>query len=235
MSKNIENTLDLTSELNSAYLIKNDLLRESIEFTLNKSGINVEDLTKIEEIVLNTVTISGKQNNVYFEDIKLFPNLKKIEIANNVITCEKIEYLKNIDEIIFRNCKINSVENIKAKNISFIGCDINCKLEFNDLNEISIINTNCDLLDFLKTQNNLEKLVIKNVKDFTMDKVNFYMPIKYLSIEDIDKINYEVLSNYTKLSTISIDGIDSNKNYSEDVKKLKNMGYKVMFNDMYEV
>lgn len=235
MSKIIDNTMDLTNKLNPEYVIKNEQLKENIKFMINKSNIELEDLLKIEEITLNSVTISGKQNNVYFEDIKLFPNLKKIEIKNNRITCENIKYLDNIDEIVFYNCIIDTIEGLNVKSISFIGCKINCDLEFKiKLFQLSIINTNCNSFEFLKNQNLLEKLVIKNVEKFTMDKIDFYMPINYLSIEDIPEFRYDILKNYSNLDTISIDWIGNNDT-NEHVNKLKEMGYNVIYNDMYKV
>lgn len=235
MSKTNENTMDLTDNLNPEYAIRNELLKENLKFILKKSTIELSDLLKIEEITLNSVTISGKQNNVYFEDIKLFPNLKKIEIINNKITCENIKYLENIEDITFSNCTIDTIENLNVKNISFIGCNINCNLNFNSkLDELAIINTNCESFDFLKDQNYLEKLTIKNVKDFSMDKINFNMPIKYLSIEDVNEFKYDVLNKYTNLKDVSIDWI-GNDDIHECINKLKEMGYNIIFNDMYKV
>lgn len=235
MSKVDNNTMDLTTKLNPDFIIKNELLKDEIRFALNKSNIDIEDLLKIEEITLNSVTISGKQNNVYFEDINLFPNLKKIEIKNNKITCENIKYLENIEDITFSNCTINTIDTLKAKNISFISCKINCNLDFESkLNELSIINTNCDSFNFLKEQDSLQKLVIKNVEDFSMDKIDFKMPINYLSIEDVEEFKYDVLEKYSNLSTISVDWI-GNSDINEHVNKLKEMGYNVIFNDMYKV
>lgn len=235
MSENISNTMDLTNELNPEYAIKNELLKENIKFKLNKSNIDIDDLLKIEEITLNSVTISGKQNNVYFEDIKLFPNLKKIEIINNKITRENIKYLENIEDITFSNCIIDEIDGLNAKNISFIGCKVNCNLDLKfKINELAIINTNCDSFDFLKEQDLLQKLVIKNVKDFSMDKINFKMPINYLSIEDVEEFKYDVLEKYSNLNTISIDWI-GNSGTTECINKLKEKGYDVIFNDMYKV
>ncbi len=235
MSKNNENTMDLTISLNPEFEIKNELLKENLKFILKKSNIELEDLLKIEEITLNSVTISGKQNNVYFEEIKLFPNLKKIEILNNKISRENIEYLKDIQDITFTNCDIDNIDILNPKSISFIGCKLNCSLEvLNNIDEISIINTNCDSFDFLKQQKDLKKLVIKNVKNFNMDKINFNMPIKYLSIEDVDEFKFDVLKNYSNLEIVSIDWI-GNEDSKECMNKLKEMGYNVIFNDMYKV
>ena len=234
MSQVNENTLDLTNETNPEYLIKDELLKENIKFKLNKSNIQLEDLLKIDELVLDTVTISGKQNNVYFEDIKLFPNLKRIEIRNNKITNENIKYFNDIDEIAFVNCQVDAIKELNSKNISLVGCEVNCSFELNDyVQDISIINTNCDSFDFLKQKDNLERLVIKNVKNFNMNKINFNMPIKYLSIEDVEKFEYDVLQKYSNLETVSIDYIGDN-NAKECASKLKEMGYNVIFNDMYK-
>lgn len=234
MSKTNENTMDLTDKLNPENAIKNELLKENIRFMLNKSNIEIEDLLKIEEITLNSVTFSGKQNNVYFEDIKFFPNLKRIEIKNNIITRENIQFFKDIEEVVLSNCEIDTIKELNSKSLSLVGCKVNCELDFNNkLNDIYIINTNCDSFDFLKEQQNLQKLVIKNVSDFNMNKIDFNMPIKYLSIEDVDEFKYDVLKKYSNLETVSIDWI-GNEDKNECINKLKEMGYNVVFNDMYK-
>lgn len=65
-----------------------------------------------------------------------------------------------------------------------------------------------------------------------MEKIDFNLPINYLSIEGIDKIDYEVLGKYKNLETISLDYIGQ-ADTLKDVQKLKELGYKVKYNDMY--
>ncbi len=228
-----EDTLDFAKQSDVEKIIKSEYLKENIKFQLHKGKILFSDLLKIEEITLNACTLSGKMVKVYFEDIKLFPNLKIINILNCQITRENISFFGDIEEVVLEDCVIDSLDNLNSKKVSLVGCVVNCDFNFNkDIEEFCIINTNCNSFLFLKDKPNLKKLIIKNVKNFTMEKINFKMPIKYLSIEDAD-IDYNILKNFEDLKTVSIDKIGSD-DVNECCRILKEMGYDVLFNDMYK-
>ena len=58
------------------------------------------------------------------------------------------------------------------------------------------------------------------------------MPIEYLSVEGIDKIDLKVLEKYKNLKTISLD-MDEAEQFEEVINELQKNNKKVIFNDIY--
>ena len=58
------------------------------------------------------------------------------------------------------------------------------------------------------------------------------MPIEYLSIEGIDKIDLKVLEKYKNLKTVSLD-MDEAEQFEEVINELQKNNKKVIFNDIY--
>lgn len=58
------------------------------------------------------------------------------------------------------------------------------------------------------------------------------MPIEYLSIEGINKLDISILEKYKNLKTISIDMEDA-ENFTEEIKALQESNIKIIFNDIY--
>ena len=58
------------------------------------------------------------------------------------------------------------------------------------------------------------------------------MPIEYLSIEGINKLDISILEKYKNLKTISID-MEETENFTEEIKALQESNIKVIFNDIY--
>lgn len=236
MEKNLENTMKLNI-FQENEIIKNTELKKFIQNKLEKTQIKKEDLNKIEEIILDGETIIGDKNKVYFEEIKLFPNLKNIIIKNIKVTNEDLNTLKQIEEISFENCQIEDIKILQnIKKISLNNCTIQNKEDIKyltNLVQLKVINTDIKNFDFLKNFSALKKLTIKNVKDFSINKINFYLPIEYLSIEDIDTINKENILQYSNLKTLSIDKQKINE-WNELINELKENQIKILLNDIYE-
>ncbi len=236
MEKNLENTMKLNI-FQEDKIIKNTELKKFLQNKLEKTQIEKEDLNKIEEIILDGETIIGNKNKVYFEEIKLFPNLKNIIIKNIKVTNEDLNTLKQIEEISFENCQIEDIKILQnIKKISLNNCTIQNKEDMKyltNLVQLKVVNTDIKNFDFLKNFSDLKKLTIKNVKDFSINKINFYLPIEYLSIEDIDTINKENILQYSNLKTLSIDKQKINE-WNELINELKENQIKILLNDIYE-
>lgn len=228
-TENLKDILDMQKNIRDMQLL------DSLRYKLQKNKIELEDLLNIEDIVIDGETISGMKNDIDLKDIECFPNLKSIEIKNISISKTDMKYLENIPNIKFLNCKIEGLEKINnCQSLSFVNCSISNMDElysFNNLREYAIIKTKSNNFDYLKNKD-ITKLVIKNVEEFNIDKINFKLPIKYLSLEGIDSIDYDVLGNFENLETISIDYLRENK-LEKDIPKLIEKGYKVKYNDMY--
>ena len=230
-----EDTLILKN--NNEEIIKNIELRNFIEYKLGKENFTKKDLENIDEIILDSKNIAGNYNQVYLEEISLFPFLKRISFRNVGISTKDMERLQNIKEIEFVNCELEEFENLKEINCLKL---INSKVEnfetiekLTELRELHLINLKFNNYDILKKYKNLTKLVIKNIEDFSLSKIDFYIPIEYLSIENIESIDLNIISKYKKLNTISVDRKEL-ENFKEEIEKLNHDGIKIMINDQYE-
>lgn len=79
----------------------------------------------------------------------------------------------------------------------------------------------------------MKKLVIKNIKNFSLAKIDFELPIEYLSIENLEDLNLNILSKYENLKTLSIDRIEAD-NWENELNTLKEKNITILLNDMYE-
>jgi len=233
--ENLENTMEISAIKDKNELIKNLELKNLIQFKLDKTEFEIKDLDSIDEIILDSQNIVGVYNKVYFEEVSLFKNLKKISIRNLGLTLDDIKKVRNIKNIEFVNCEIRDITMFSnVEHLSLINTEIDNFEEIKKLSnliELQLINIKIDNFEFLKNFTNLKKLVIKNIKDFSLSKIDFYLPIEYLSVEKIDKLELEIISKYKNLKTLSVDREES-YNFEKELKELKNI--KILLNDMYE-
>lgn len=238
MKKNIEDTVTLET-VNNIFekLMKDKNLEKLLEFKLEKTNIEPKDLTNITQIVLNGKTIVGENNPVYFEVIQLFPNLKKVEISNLEVSKYDMEYLKKIEDITFRNCKIEKIEKLEnVKKLSIKSCEVENITKigaFYNLTNLELINIDINNFEFLKKLKNLRLLKIINIKDISKEKLNFELPIEYLSIKGLEKLEIEFLNNYRNLKTLSIPREKEEEWYSI-LKQIEKQNISILIDDIYE-
>lgn len=236
MGENLDNTLKLNI-LSDNEVIKNTELRKFVQYKLDKDEFEKADLLKIEEIILDGMTISESKNKVYFDEIKLFENLKKIKISNVNISNEDIEKLKNIEVISFKKCEIESIKQLqRVKKLSINNSQItnfDQIKNLTNLSELELINIKIDKFEFLKNFSYLKKLVIKNINNFSMEKINFSLPIEYLSLWNIQNIDEEILKKYPNLKTLSVEK-EKVTQWKEKLDRLKEKQIEVLLNDIYK-
>lgn len=232
---NFDTTIKITTENMDKQLIENVELNKFIQFKLNKSNITKEDLAKIDEIVLDSQNIVGNYNKVYFEEIELFPNLEKITIRNLGVTSENINKLSNISKIEFRNCEIEGITLLNnVQSLTIINSEIENIEEIGNLSnitELELVNIKVEKFEFLKSLKQLKQLKIKNVKGFSLEKIDFSLPIEYLSVEKINELNLTIISQYKNLKTLSVDREES-ENWKNELESLKDKKIEVLLNDM---
>lgn len=233
MEKSIENTIEIENVENEP-ILKNRELRKLIEFKLGKSKIEKEDLIEIEDIILNAKTMIGEPNIIYFEELDLFPNLKKIEIKNINIEENNIEKLKNIEEIHFENCEIETLKPlVNVKNLSICHSKVKDIEELKNIKQLELIDIELNDFEFLKQLKQLEQLSIKNVVDFSLEKINFFLPIKYLSVGGIEHIDTDIIKKYTNLETLSVDR-EKESVWKYTLEKIEKSNIKILLDDIYE-
>lgn len=235
--EDFDNTMEIVVQKEKKQLIENVELRNYIQSKIDKDNITMEDLENIDEIIIDSENIIGQHNEVYFQEIELFPKLEKITIRNLGISTENMKRLINIKQIKFKNCEINDITQLhNVRHLEIIHSEIEGLEELvklSELKELQLIDMKVDNFEFLKELKQLEKLVIKNVEQFSLEKINFELPIEYLSIEKIDKLDLDMISKYKNLKTLSIDRTES-ENWEEELENLRNRNIEILLNDMYE-
>lgn len=240
----MKNNFDDTIELNyfegntKKDILKNEELKNLIQFKLDKTFFEENDLIQIEDITLDGRKINGDINIVHFNELDYFPNLKKIELKNLDISEQYTQKLEDIEEIAFKNCKVESLEKIKnIKKISINNSTIlnpNQIEKLENLIELEIINVKMEDFEFIRNLKNLQVLKIKNVRGFLLNKIKFSLPIKYLSLEGISEINEDYLIRICpNLQSLSVDR-EKQIEFSESLEKLMQRGVKILLNDIYE-
>ena len=150
---------------------------------------------------------------------------------------QMIEYLKKIQEISFENCKITQLDNLKhIKKLSINNSvveDISIIEKFSNLTDLELINIEVNDFRFLEKLKELKALKIKNIKNIAKEKVDFELPIEYLSIAGFENLDMNFLKNYRNLKTMSIERKkeDKWKNILEEIRKLN---IKILIDDIYE-
>lgn len=235
--ENFDDTMNLNEKKVDKQLIENIELRNFVQAKLNKNDVTQKDLNEVFEIILDSENIIGNYNKVYFQEIELFPNLKKIEIKNLGIIAEEMNKLNRIKHISFTNCQINDISKIsEVQSLTLVNSEVENLEKVNlleKIKELELINMQIDDFNFLKSFSQLEKLVIKNVEQFSLDKINFPLPIEYLSVEKIEKLNLGVIYKYENLKTVSVDREEAEE-WKEELQLLKDKGIKILLNDIYE-
>ena len=240
MESNFDETKVLRglNNADTSSFIKNSELKNLIQFKLDKTDFEEADLINIDSIILDGRKINGDINIVDFNDIDFFSNLKKIEIKNLDISKEQMKKIEKLEDVSFKNCKVESLEDIRnIKRISINNSkisDLDQIENFQNMIELEIINIQLENFSFLKKLMNLQILKIKNVKGFSLDKINFPLPIKYLSVEGIEKIEEKFfIENCPNLKILSIDK-EKSKEWADELDNLVKKEIKILLNDIYE-
>lgn len=234
--ENIEDTIKFQIN-NNETIIKNNELNNYIKFKLEKEEFTKEDLKNIDEIIIDSQNIIGEYNEVYFDEIKLFPNLKKISIRNMGISAKNMDLLKNIKYIEFENCELWNLSKLKeVEQLIIINSEMDSIEEIgglNNLKDLQLINMKLDNYDILKQIVSLEKLTIKNIDGFSLSKIDYPLHIKYLSIENLLDLKIDIISKYKNLEVLSVDRKES-KQWKKELNYLKEKGINILLNDIYD-
>jgi len=217
--------------------IKNKELRNFVSYKLGKNDFSEKELSQIHEIIIDGKTISGKKNEIYFDEIGLFSNLKEIKIRNAHISSGDIKKIKNIDTVIFDRCVIEDISALdKVVSLSIANTNIDNIEEiknFKNIENLELININIENFNFLRELPILKKLALKNIPGLNWNKINFNLPIEYLSIEDVDNIPLSSILKFENLNTLSIE-MNKRIEWEEFLLNLKSKGIKILLNEIYE-
>lgn len=165
---------------------ENKQLEKYLMFKLDKQEkiFSEEELSEVEELVLNPVNINGEYNEIDLDIIEYFTNLKRILFINLKIPekiIEKLSTIKSLESIYFERCDFENIRLLTKLNIK--------EIEF----------VNCALVDysFLYNMNELKLLSIVNgvvsIEGINKLKKLQYLQLSYSTILDIDAIDLPYL------------------------------------------
>ena len=137
--------------------IKSKSIRENVYDTLVKEydeKLSIEEAESIERIYINNQDGLDVENDIFFSDLEVFPNLKTLTLARFRFSKEMVEELdkcKNLKELIIKGCSL-------PKNLS-----INSKIE-------RLVVSHTKINDFINFKN---CDTIKEIKVVADEKVDF--------------------------------------------------------------
>ena len=193
-----------------------EILTESIKdylierFNKDVSEIGYADILHIESLTIDAKDEFNEKSPISFNDIKLFKNLKYLEIRNTLITTNLISILEDmpyLENLILRNCTIrksvttmNNLKKILQLRIN------NCKnFTFELINELNLVN-----------------LTIENMQ------IQGFNYLKNNHINSLD-ISMAKLKNGNGLKKINVDKlVIKKKEYNKYKKILDNTKYNLI-------
>ena len=219
-------------------ILKTTSIDSLIKYKLNKESFEIKDLDTIEDIIIDGCDIVGNPSSVDFNDLNSFHNLKSVTIANTMATSNDLKPISNIESLVLTNAHIESINSFKnLKKITITSSTIDTPIKYDGLSNLEkfeINNTPIDDFEFLKSIPSLKALKIYGKPDFTLKDIDFPLNIEYLSLDKINSLDLDKLSNYSKLKKISIDA-SQQKEFEKELNQLKSNGITILINDMYEI
>lgn len=168
--------------------------------------LQIDDLSKIEEINISNRKLSGDKKNISLQELRLFPNLKRISlqyftIDNSVI--EILNMLKELETLQLSSCKI--ISDIVFQNQTLKSLCLNC----------------CDINNY----NSLyapEVLEIIGIDNFRLDKILGKEYIKKLYMQSTRVKGFSTIDKCINLKSLNLDGskVDDNKKIEELKKRI---------------
>ncbi len=193
-----------------------EILTQSIkDYLIERFDKSIDEIGYSDILEVESLTIDGKDENnekqsVSFSDLKLFKNLKYLEIRNTLLTTNlfnTLEDLPYLENLLLRKCTIRkSVSTINnLKNI--------IQLRINDCK-----NFNFELINEL----NLANLTFENmqIQGFNLLKDN------HINVLDISRAKFKNMNGIKKLSIDKL--VIKNKDYTKYKKVLDNLKYELI-------
>ena len=171
-----------------------EILTESIkDYLVEKFDKGISEIGYADILHIESLTIDGKdefneKSPISFNDIKLFKNLKYLEIRNTLITTNLISILEDmpyLENLILRNCTIrksvttmNNLKKILQLRIN------NCKnFNFELINELNLLNLTIENMQ-VQGFNNLKNNHINSL-DISIAKLKNANGLKKINIDKL--------------------------------------------------
>ena len=184
-----------------------------------------------KSLTLNQYNIAGERVNANFNELKNYEDLEEIIVKNFEIDDEKILIINGIEKlkkVVLINCKISTNTSLKyIKTLKLDNCVLNKTSLLENIENLYIENCSAiNLADFEKL--NLKSLRIENTKTSNLSKIEQFVNLENLYLNEIDLNEYINYDKLIKLKRINFDGSNV-KNKEEYLKQFENRDVEVSF------
>ena len=202
-------------------MMKNNFINKNIHTylkgILKKFEFSSDDLELVEKINISAFDMGNNFISNSLEDLKKFPNLKKLEISKFILNKDNINIIKNLfnlEDYAFLYTDIKDKCDIKGKSILLVNCQ---KIYNININFKNVVIENCNLN---KVKINCEKIILNNCTDFENSYINMLVneiEFKNMNFNDNES---KIILNLALNAKIKINNCKYKNNIFDNIKNI---------------
>lgn len=202
-------------------MMKNNFINKNIytylKGILKKFEFSSDDLELVEKINISAFDMGNNFISNSLEDLKKFPNLKKLEISKFILNKDNINIIKNLfnlEDYAFLYTDIKDKCDIKGKSILLVNCQ---KIYNININFKNVVIENCNLN---KVKINCEKIILNNCTDFENSYINMLVneiEFKNMNFNDNES---KIILNLALNTKIKINNCKYKNNIFDNIKNI---------------
>ena len=202
-------------------MMKNNFINKNIytylKGILKKFEFSSDDLELVEKINISAFDMGNNFISNSLEDLKKFPNLKKLEISKFILNKDNINIIKNLfnlEDYAFLYTDIKDKCDIKGKSILLVNCQ---KIYNININFKNVVIENCNLN---KVKINCEKIILNNCTDFENSYINMLVneiEFKNMNFNDNES---KIILNLALNTKIKINNCKYKNNIFDTIKNI---------------
>lgn len=202
-------------------MMKNNFINKNIytylKGILKKFEFSSDDLELVEKINISAFDMGNNFISNSLDDLKKFPNLKKLEISKFILNKDNINIIKNLfnlEDYAFLYTDIKDKCDIKGKSILLVNCQ---KIYNININFKNVVIENCNLN---KVKINCEKIILNNCTDFENSYINMLVneiEFKNMNFNDNES---KIILNLALNAKIKINNCKYKNNIFDNIKNI---------------
>lgn len=202
-------------------MMKNNFINKNIytylKGILKKFEFSSDDLELVEKINISAFDMGNNFISNSLEDLKKFPNLKKLEISKFILNKDNINIIKNLfnlEDYAFLYTDIKDKCDIKGKSILLVNCQ---KIYNININFKNVVIENCNLN---KVKINCEKIILNNCTGFENSYINLLVneiEFKNMNFNDNES---KIILNLALNSKIKVNNCKYKNNIFDNIKNI---------------
>ena len=202
-------------------MMKNNFINKNIytylKGILKKFEFSSDDLELVEKINISAFDMGNNFISNSLEDLKKFPNLKKLEISKFILNKDNINIIKNLfnlEDYAFLYTDIKDKCDIKGKSILLVNCQ---KIYNININFKNVVIENCNLN---KVKINCEKIILNNCTDFENSYINMLVNVIEFKNMNFNDNESKIILNLALNAKIKINNCKYKNNIFDNIKNI---------------